>query len=68
MPKKPSAETELKRVKAELRKKTELVREYHDDAYGQRHRAIKAEQECSEWKRRFDLLLERTPKAEVTDV
>lgn len=30
-----------------------------------RARATQAEQECAEWKRRFDLLLARTPEAKA---
>ncbi len=62
--KKPSAATELRRVKADLKlykaertKNVTLIQQY-------RARATKAEQELAEWKQRFDRLLWSTGKVE----
>lgn len=47
------ATRELNEMRGWLRDEKQLANEY-------RARATKAEQEVAEWKRRFDLLLERT--------
>lgn len=61
MAKSPSAETQLRTLRSELKR----VREERDDARSStihyRQRAEKSEQESEEWKRRFDTLLNREP-------
>jgi hypothetical protein len=60
--KKPSVETELKTVKRMLRDMTERETRAVNTCELYRQRATKAEQEAAEWRRRFDLLLARTPQ------
>lgn len=60
--KKPSAETELRNLKRDYRDCQGIARKWESLAQEYRTRATKAEQEVAEWKRRFDVLLERTPK------
>ena len=62
MSRKPSVETELRTVRAEFKRYRAAYDERIRDCTAFRLRAIKAEEECAEWKRRFDLLLDRTPK------
>ena len=54
--------TIIAELKRSLKERTATA----NDALGERNhyraRATKAEQECAEWKRRFDLLLARTPE------
>ena len=57
-------ETIIAELRRDLKKALKERLAYHDGEYIQRHRATKAEQECAEWKRRFDALLERTPKVQ----
>lgn len=59
MPRKPSAETELRTARRIIREQQVTITraERERDAY--RARATKAEQECAEWKSRFDQLLAR---------
>jgi hypothetical protein len=55
----PSTETRLRTLQREhklLQQNYALVR---GESTKYRERATKAEQECAEWKRRFDLLLSR---------
>lgn len=58
----PSAETQLRRVRSDLRAAEKSARENMELAAQYRLRATKAEQELAEWKRRFDLLLARAPE------
>lgn len=58
----PSVETQLRNVKSELAREEKRARQFASERDQYRIRATKAEQEVAEWKRRFDLLLERTPK------
>lgn len=62
MSRKPSPETEVRYLRAELRREQKLHGHTKMDRDGYRTRATKAEQECAEWKRRFDVLLARTPE------
>jgi hypothetical protein len=67
MSRKPTPETELKTVKRELRQSQEDAAKWLRDANTYRARAMQAEQECADWRKRFDLLLARTPaKPEVS--
>ena len=66
MSRKPSPETELRAVRAEFSRFQATYDERIRECTAFRLRAIKAEEECAEWKRRFDLLLERTPKEPTT--
>ena len=62
----PSTETLLRRAKNDMRMlKADLSRAESGLAI-QRGRATKAEQECAEWKARFDLLLRREGKEQTT--
>jgi FtsZ-binding cell division protein ZapB len=59
----PSFETRfktLRRMNNELQRQLNTAR-IASEAY--RARATKAEQECAEWRKRFDALLLRTPEA-----
>ena len=62
---KPSAETELRRI----RQKMKLLLIDYNEAFRRRdvylQRAQHAEQEASEWKIRFDLLLKRDANTEA---
>lgn len=58
-----SPETQLRTARAEIKElEASLVtmRRSRDDYHA---RTTKAEQECKEWKARFDLLLKRTPES-----
>ena len=65
MPKKPSAETELRTVKRELRETRAVLAKATRERDVYRARLTRAEQKVSEWVKRFDSLLERTPKVDV---
>lgn len=56
---KPSAETELRSVKRELRETTAVKEQYRQEAMVLRGQLNKAQAETGEWKRRFDMLLEK---------
>lgn len=60
MSRKPSAETELRNVKRELKRAREACADMRAELDGFRARATRAEQEAAEWRRRFDLLLEKS--------
>jgi len=55
-------------LKRQLKEAQRERRMYHDEAYALRTRAQRAEEECREWKARFDALLERTPVLPVPQV
>lgn len=59
---KPSPATELRNLRSSVRILNEEAVRWRLERDGYRARATKAEQEVAEWKRRFDALLERTPK------
>ena len=59
MSKAPSDATQLRNVKAELRRIILALRETEKLRKGYSERATKYEQECAEWKARFDILLRR---------
>jgi hypothetical protein len=61
---KPSAETQLRLTRRELKASMVDRLNLTNEVSGYRRRATKAEQECAEWKARFDLLLSRTPVVE----
>lgn len=60
---KPSPETEVRNLRRELSRANEELRSLRLIAGREQARGVKAEAECAEWKRRFDLLLARTPEA-----
>lgn len=55
-------QTELRNLRREHKRVREALTEALRIGESYRGRATKAEQETAEWKRRFDALLERTPK------
>lgn len=57
----PSAETQLRSARSDLRAANKRAHELQGLAESYRLRATKAEQEAAEWKKRFDALLARTP-------
>lgn len=59
MPRAPSYATQLRTMRAELKRTAAEAFEWRRQCYAFRARATKAEQECAEWRRRFDLLLEK---------
>lgn len=61
---KPSAETELRTVRRELRECQARERAERQGRQEYQARTTKAERELSEWKRRFDRLLWSTGKVE----
>lgn len=62
MSKAPSLATQLRTANRALKESAAALDRAQAKLTEYRARATKAEQECAEWKRRFDLLLERTPK------
>jgi len=64
MSRKPSAKTELRNVKRELRVRERLYAQLKKDHDIYRARATKAETTVKEWQERFDILLRREEKAE----
>lgn len=54
-----SEATQLRTAKAELVRARKELAESERLCAGYRSRATKAEQECAEWKARFDILLRR---------
>ena len=56
---KRSPATELRYVKAELRKVKKERLDYHDEAHRLRHQNTTLRQELKEWKERFDILLRK---------
>jgi len=60
-----SAETELRHTTAELRKLNQQLADAIQQRDTFRGRATKAEQESAEWKRRFDLLLEKSERVAI---
>lgn len=61
MSRKPSPETELRTVRREIKRWKAGYDERVKDCTAFRLRAIKAEEEAADWRKRFDLLLARTP-------
>ncbi len=66
MAKKPSEATQIRTLKHDMKRVTKNRDDIQKLCAEYRSRATKAEQECAEWKARFDALLMRTPK-ERTD-
>lgn len=62
MSRQPSEATQLRSLKAENKVLRSQVTRLQVEIQMSRGRATVAEKETAEWKRRFDLLLERTPK------
>ena len=62
MPRKQSAETRLREVRRCLQAANTRAGELLSQRDAWAKRATAAEAELAEWKRRFDLLLERSPK------
>lgn len=60
----PSDATMLRSARKEIRDLERQIAGTIKDREAYRVRATKAEQECAEWKRRFDLLLARVPANE----
>jgi len=58
----PSAETELRNVKRDLKEAREQLGESRAEANSLRRNLVAVRDELNEWKSRFDKLLERTPK------
>lgn len=56
---KPSAETELRTVKRQLREITDLKNEYQKEAMILRGHLNKAQAETGMWERRFDAMLSK---------
>lgn len=54
---KPSTETQLRNAKRELKHVEQYVADIKASLEHYRRRATQAEQECAEWKTRFDKLL-----------
>lgn len=63
MAKMPSEKTQLRTAKAELAREKDNSRDLRVQRDNYRIRATKAEQECTEWKARFDTLLRNMPAA-----
>jgi hypothetical protein len=61
MSKKPSDTTRLRQVLAEVREVRRELNTVRIELAHYRGRASKSEAETADWKRRFDLLLTRTP-------
>lgn len=59
---KPSPETELRTLRREVKRLLSYRLDAEQTMAIQRGQITKAQQETAEWKRRFDALLERTPK------
>lgn len=66
MSRKPSPETQLRSARTELKQALADRARALTMCQDFRTRATKAEQECAEWKARFDLLLKRTPEQQMT--
>lgn len=62
MSKQPSDATTIRTLRRDLRSEHEISRRLTQENHVLRGRLTKAEQETAEWKRRFDLLLSRTPE------
>lgn len=62
MAKAPSTDTQLRTTRALLRGVEAELARTRQQATDYRIRATKAEQECAEWKQRFDTLLSITEK------
>mgnify|MGYP003465901709 CR=1 FL=1 len=58
----PSLETQVRSLRRQLAEEEQRAVGFMRERDIYRVRATKAEQECAEWKARFDKLLERTPK------
>ena len=58
----PSDATLLRAAKRDLNETRAYLRDARRQCEAYRIRATQAEQECAEWKARFDLLLQRTPE------
>lgn len=58
----PSAETQLRHARGDLHRTKQELSSLKEVAESYRIRATKAEQEVSEWKRRFDALLKILPE------
>jgi hypothetical protein len=58
---KPTAETEVKSLRREVKRLKAELADARASANEYRPRASRAEAEVSEWKKRFDLLLKREP-------
>lgn len=61
MSKKPSAETELRHVRRDLRLARQQLADINQKSAEWAARATRAERELKEWKDRFDLLLRSKP-------
>jgi len=59
MSKPPSAETQLRTARSDLRRLSKLLAEANEERSSYRIRATKAGQECADWRRRFDELVRR---------
>jgi hypothetical protein len=62
MSRKPSDATVVRRLRADLNRAESDKNTLNANCLQWRARATKAEQEAAEWRKRFDALLERTPK------
>ena len=65
MSKKPSPETQLRTATREIHHLISRVAACSTERAAYRVRATQAEQEATEWKRRFDQLLARMPKEQT---
>lgn len=68
MGKAPSEATQLRTIKRELKAILDDREKLKMLSHQYRERATKAEQECAEWKARFDALLLRTPEVRTNGV
>ena len=62
---KPSPETELRTVKRDLRETSARLEQYQREAMILRGQLNKSQAETGEWKRRFDLLLQKAKSFEI---
>lgn len=67
MAKKPSAETEVKRLRAELKRAVAHSNDLAQKLMESRGQRTKAEQQAAEWRLRFDALLARVPVASMRE-
>lgn len=58
----PSAETALRNLKRQFKAEQDARANWERQYAAMRIRATKAEQDASEWRRRFDLLLEKSQR------
>jgi hypothetical protein len=65
MAKAQSEATQLRKARADLKRATMRLNTVTMQCEAYRVRATKAEQDCADWKSRFDLLLTKAGKVEI---